>query len=1656
MNSHTESPSRLTLSRFFTWSLGFLLASSMSFGGVASPPVVEMALSPDTVGIGGNTELTITVDNTVNPGPISQLAFTLPMPAGVTVRALSSECGGTLTTENNGSLLRFSGGAVETSSTCEIKALVTQNIRGPHDLTIDDFTSEVGPSAPAFTTLFTSSELVLGFSKRFVPDLVPLGGRSTLIYTIENQGTVDAYNLSFSDFFPPGIAIATPPSVSTNCPGISITAINGTQAIEVSPEDPIPLPAGETCTLTLEVVGVAPGLHLSVSSNLTAVRAIGGDPVSGGLAVAELEVIDPSSILNVSFEKEFVDNPIAPGESGTLLFSITNNSATDTITNLQFTDDLEATLSGLVATEIPTSGGTIVQTGFDGDAGGGGPVITEAWDYLDRIENENGNNDGYPVDQNGNAWNSVGFDVATSTIGPWESEDVPIQVGGIDGFPGAPDLLFGIGAAANGQNLITTYLFRNTFEISADQLTETEWLANYLLDDGGVIYINGTEVFRTPSMPAGAIETTTLSGLGDESGFSTGNLNLSGVLVEGTNSIAVEVHQNTLESSDVGFQVQLLPGSQAVAGGFTYVDDPFQGTPDPDFSSGEVDPTGGFQGGALRVQTGGQNFFANFFSPESSGGWSREFTLEETALTTINFRYRLNVAGDFDNNEYGEAVLTVDGIRYGNGPDNSLLRFNGSSDNQAESDSGWREASIEIPLNAGTHTLVIGAYANRTTSETEVAQAWFDNFSIEVPEINIEPCGPGSSISGTNLLLIEGGSLAPGQTCSFPVEVTVPVNAAFGPHLNVTSRLSADVNGEPKIGLPATDTLVVEPVAPTISKAFTPNAISAGGQSRVTYTIDNTASAIDARDLAFSDVFPEGLRMAGGDVAPGIALPVETFNCGEGGIFSLSSSTNTFTLSGNAVVPAGAICTISFEVATSNASAGTYGSTTSELTSSLGVSPGASADLTLVAPPLFTQEFSPDFNAGQVGILTFTIDNSTSPLDATNLSFTNTLPDGLILSNPVNFSSTCIGGTASAGPGGSLLSYSNGTVPAGGRCTLQVEVTSLEGGTFVNTTGELTSSLGNSGTSEDTLIVSPIVNVSLSQSESSDPIIAGTGGLTYTVLVTNQGPSTATELTISEDLDILTSGVSIASITPDQGVYNEGVWTLPSLPAGTTASLTVNLAVDPAASEGVEVITSTAALTGVTQTNIATATSVSDATSIITRADLQVTNMGLNNPVVAGSGPLNLEYMVTVTNLGPSFASDVSLENSLTLPPGVTLEETEPLAGTNTESTGESVIWTVGDLSVGSTSLVRLRFTAGPSTVAGADVITNVASVVSVQQTDVNPQNNTVSSSTSVEREADITIEVAESRDPVLAGYSESGSPGNLSHVISVSNSGPSDASNLAIRLESISPPGTTVVSFGPGETTLPPVLSIADLPRGETRTYGILYDVSSIAPAGLDTIVSSAELVSFEGEIINPEDDSDSVATSVISPGSMEIGEGSITLDLQTALLKQTITVTNNNPLDIPAFRILVNGLPGDVTVHNAQGASGGVPFLLYNQPLAAGESIDLVVEYFQITASGGFQPEFQIELVDSAGEAFSVAGIELNRVTSLPNEDKLLEFVSVVGEVYTIQYSRDGENWINVVPDVIAGANVTQWVDNGPPKTSSHPSTTGNRFYRVIRKAP
>ena len=257
---------------------------------------------------------------------------------------------------------------------------------------------------------------------------------------------------------------------------------------------------------------------------------------------------------------------------------------------------------------LAVSNAPLIDANFDGGGVGGAVAFDDAnWDYFDEIENENGANEPYPVDGPGNAWNSVAFDPSTSTLGSWGSAPFPLQGGGIQGFPGAPEVLGGIAAAGNGQNLVTTYLFRNTFTLTAAQAAESQTgRSTSWSDDGCVIYINGVEVDRFV-MPGGPVTTTTLGQFGDESSYFDRTLAVAGVLVPGVNVMAIEVHQNALDSSDAGIDLTLRAGSTA-PDGFAYQDDYF-GTNIPNRALGELDPSNGFNGtAALNVDVGRGNF----------------------------------------------------------------------------------------------------------------------------------------------------------------------------------------------------------------------------------------------------------------------------------------------------------------------------------------------------------------------------------------------------------------------------------------------------------------------------------------------------------------------------------------------------------------------------------------------------------------------------------------------------------------------------------------------------------------------------------------------------------------------------------------------------------------------------------------------------------------------------------------------------------------------------------------------------------------------------------------------------------------------------------------------------------------------------------------
>ena len=113
-------------------------------------------------------------------------------------------------------------------------------------------------------------------------------------------------------------------------------------------------------------------------------------------------------------------------------------------------------------------------------------------------------------------------------------------------------------AYGSATNKRITYYFRKKFSV-ANPSALSALSARYVRDDGAVIYLNGVEVIRS-NMPAGTITYTTLAPTAianaDESAWIEAPIDPS-LLVSGLNVVAVEIHQQSVTSSDVSFNFEL-------------------------------------------------------------------------------------------------------------------------------------------------------------------------------------------------------------------------------------------------------------------------------------------------------------------------------------------------------------------------------------------------------------------------------------------------------------------------------------------------------------------------------------------------------------------------------------------------------------------------------------------------------------------------------------------------------------------------------------------------------------------------------------------------------------------------------------------------------------------------------------------------------------------------------------------------------------------------------------------------------------------------------------------------------------------------------------------------------------------------------------------
>ena len=562
-----------------------------------------------------------------------------------------------------------------------------------------------------------------------------------------------------------------------------------------------------------------------------------------------------------------------------------------------------------------------------------------------------------------------------------------------------------------------------------------------------------------------------------------------------------------------------------------------------------------------------------------------------------------------------------------------------------------------------------------------------------------------------------------------------------------------------------------------------------------------------------------------------------------------------------------------------------------------------------------TESIDPVIAGSGASNLVYTITaQNTGDSDASGVSVSRalTLPSGVSVVSEV----------ASAG----TFSSPNWTIPTLGSgqsvsltVTLTVAsntVTSTDGigvSAALETVAETQTSTANDSAAEATSATRQ-TDIVVEVAESAATVVAGSGlnNLVYTVTVRNDGPSDASDLSVSNVI-VSPSGVTLEDRVTSVGSLSGTTWTIGDLASGASASLTVELTVESSALAGTAVVKNTASVISLNESLINTTDDTAfEATDIEREVDIVVTVSESIETVIAGSGVGNLVYTVTARNAGPSDASAVSLSNVLTLPAEVSLDSA--VASVGIYAADE---WSVGSLAAGESETLELTLTVGSSAVTGTNVIQNAAALTNVTEPLINTGNDTSLAQTNIDRNVDIVLSVSESVQTAIAG---SGS-GNLVYIVTARNDGPSDASTVRLSHVITTPTEVNVDSVAASLGTYSGgAWAVGDLPSGSSATLTVTITVGSLADEGVDVVSVLSTVTGVNELLINTADDSAFEATSILATIDITVEVSSL-VDVLVAggesLEAFELTVTNNGPSVAASLELETSlSLPAGVTV--------------------------------------------------------------------------------------------------------------------------------------------
>ncbi|MCL1841348.1 MAG: hypothetical protein FWF75_06345, partial [Propionibacteriaceae bacterium] len=283
--------------------------------------------------------------------------------------------------------------------------------------------------------------------------------------------------------------------------------------------------------------------------------------------------------------------------------------------------------------------------------------------------------------------------------------------------------------------------------------------------------------------------------------------------------------------------------------------------------------------------------------------------------------------------------------------------------------------------------------------------------------------------------------------------------------------------------------------------------------------------------------------------------------------------------------------------------------------------------------------------------------------------------------------------------------------------------------------------------------------------------------LTYTLTISNAGPSDATGVVVTDRVPadsaaVLSLGAATSNdLTCAAGTGTALTCTAAALAAGQSASVTVNAQVASLAAPGATFTNQASVVASTPDPDTTNNAATSAGTVGAASADVRLTKSVAPTTLIAGG---QATYTIVATNWGPSDATEVQVNDAL--PDGFTLGSVVSDRGTCTQAS--PIVCTVGTLPAGTSgapgasATITISGRIAPDQTGGTYTNTATATATSA---DPDLTNNTATATAPLTGQADLSVTKT---SPVTLPPNTNDA---VSYTITVHNAGPSTARNATL-----------------------------------------------------------------------------------------------------------------------------------------------------------------------------------------------------------------------------------------------------------------------------------